>query len=140
VHQRAGRDDPYDLALDDALRLAWILDLIADRDAKTLADQAGDVAVDCEKRNAPHRDAPPRGLLESRRELHIQPQRTDQGVFIEHFVEVAHAEQQDGVAMLFLGVEILTHRRRRRRGHACILALSYPMEREGFSRARRERR
>ena len=45
----------------------------------------------------------------------ITVQTGDQGVLIEDLVEVAHPEQQDGVAMLLLRVEILTHRRRHRR-------------------------
>ena len=36
-----------------------------------------------------------------------------QRVLVEHLVEVAHPEEQDRVAMLLLGVEILPHRRRR---------------------------
>ncbi len=36
----------------------------------------------------------------------------DERVFVEHLVEVAHAKQQNRVAMLLLGVEILAHRRR----------------------------
>ena len=39
----------------------------------------------------------------------------DERVLVEHLVEVAHPEEQDGVAMLLLGVEVLPHRRRRRR-------------------------
>ena len=39
VGERAGRDDARDLAPDDALGLARILDLIADRDAIALADE-----------------------------------------------------------------------------------------------------
>ena len=57
VGQRAGRDDADDLALDEALGLARVFDLIADGDAETLLDQARDVAVDRVKRHAAHRDA-----------------------------------------------------------------------------------
>ena len=39
----------------------------------------------------------------------------DQGIFVKHLVEVAHAEEQDGIAVLLLGIQILPHRRRRRR-------------------------
>ena len=35
----------------------------------------------------------------------------DQGVFVEHLVEVAHAEEHDRVAILALGLEILPHGR-----------------------------
>ena len=36
----------------------------------------------------------------------------DERVLVEHLVEVAHAEEDDGVAVLTLGVEVLPHRRR----------------------------
>jgi hypothetical protein len=46
--------------------------------------------------------------------------RGDERVLVEHFVEVAHPEQQDCVAMLLLRVEVLPHcgrgGRRGRRG------------------------
>ena len=45
VGQRARRDDADDLALDEALGLLRILDLLADGDAKALLDQPRDVAV-----------------------------------------------------------------------------------------------
>ena len=115
VGQRARRDDADDFALDDALGLARILDLIADRDAKSLSDEAGDVAVDRVERHAAHRNAAAVGVLGSRGERQIEGAGGDESVFIEHFVEVAHPEEEDGIAMLLLRVEILPHRRRRRR-------------------------
>ena len=45
VGERAGRDDPRDLALDDALGLLRVFDLIADGDAEAPLDQPGEVAV-----------------------------------------------------------------------------------------------
>ena len=39
----------------------------------------------------------------------------DERILVEHLVEVAHPEEQDRVAMLSLGIQILPHRRRRRR-------------------------
>ena len=95
--------------------LARILDLIADRDAEPFLDEPRDVAVDGVKRHAAHRNAAAVGVLRSRGERQLERARRDQGVFVEHLVEVAHPEEQDGVAMLLLRVEVLTHRRRRRR-------------------------
>ena len=43
IEQRAGREHAHDLALDDALRLARVLHLLADRDAVALAHEAGQV-------------------------------------------------------------------------------------------------
>src|SRR5690606_11335735 len=37
------------------------------------------------------------------------------GVLVEHLVEIAHPEEQQGVGMLPLRVLVLTHRRRQRR-------------------------
>ena len=45
VGQRPRRDHPHDLALDDALGLPRVLDLLADGDAVALLDQPRDVAV-----------------------------------------------------------------------------------------------
>ena len=115
VGQRARRDDADDFALDEALGLARILDLIADGDAEALLHEPRDVAVDGVKRHAAHRDAAAVGVLRARGERQLERARRDEGVFVEHLVEVAHAEEQDRVAMLLLRVEILPHRRRRRR-------------------------
>ena len=115
VGERARRHDADDFALDDALGLARILDLIADGDAEALLHEARDVAVDRVKRHAAHRDAAAVGVLGSRGERELERARGDEGVLVEHLVEVAHAEEQDRVAMLLLGVQILPHRRRRRR-------------------------
>jgi hypothetical protein len=60
-------------------------------------------------------DAASRGVLRSRGEGEFEGAAREQRVFVEHLVEIAHPEEEDGVAMLLLGVEILPHRRRRRR-------------------------
>ena len=117
VGQRARRHHAHDFALDNALGFPGILDLIANRHAEALANEPRDVGVDRMKRDTAHRDAAAVGLLRSRGERQLQGTRRHQGVFIEHLVEVAHAKEQDGVFVLFLGVEVLTHCRRCRRGH-----------------------
>ncbi len=66
--QRAGRHDAHDLAPDDALGLAGILDLIADRDAEALLDQPRQVGVDGVVRHAAHRDRRRPAVLRSRRQ------------------------------------------------------------------------
>ncbi len=115
IGQRSGRHDPDDLAFDDTLGLPRVLDLIADRDAESLLHQAGDVAVDGAKRHAAHRNTAAAGVLGARRQRQLERARRGQRVLVEHLVEVAHPEEQDRVAVLLLGVEILPHRRRRRR-------------------------
>src|SRR6476660_6341905 len=67
--------------------------------------------------HAAHRDAAAVGVFRSRRERQVERAGADEGVFVKHLVEVAHPEQDDGVAVLLLGVEVLTHRGRRRRCH-----------------------
>ncbi len=115
VGQGSGRYDADDLALDDPLGLARILHLIADRDAKSLSDEAGDVAVDRVKGDAAHRNPAAVGGLRPGGQRQLEGARGDEGVFVEHLVEVAHPEEEDRIAMLLLRVEILPHRRRRRR-------------------------
>ncbi len=117
VGQRAGRDDTDDLAFDDALGFPRILDLVANGDAESFFHEARDVGVHGVKRHAAHRDAAAVCVFRSRGEGQLERTGGDQGVFIEHLVEVAHPKEHDGVPMLLLRVEILTHRRRCRRGH-----------------------
>ena len=113
VGQRPGRDDAHDLAFDDPLGLARILDLIADRDAKALLDEPRDITVHGVERHAAHGNAAAVGVLRSGRQRQLERARGDEGVLVEHLVEVAHAEEHDGIAMLLLRVEILTHCGRR---------------------------
>ena len=110
IGQRAGRDDADDFASDEALRLARVLDLIADRDAEPLFHQPSDVAIDGVKRDAAHRDPAAIRILRSRGERDLERARGDEGVFVEHLVEVAHPEEEDGIAMQLLDVQVLPHR------------------------------
>ena len=115
IGQRAGRHDAYNLALDEALGLPRVFDLVADGDAEALFDEPADVSVDRVKRNAAHRDAAAVGILGAGCQRQLERAGRDEGVLVEHFVEVAHPEQEDGIAVLLLGVQVLTHRRRCRR-------------------------
>ena len=96
--------------------LLRVFDLLADRDAKSLPHEAGDVGVGGVMRHAAHRDGAAAGVLRPRRERQLERARRGQRVLVEHLVEVAHAEEHDGVAVLPLGVEVLPHRRRRAGG------------------------
>ncbi len=115
VGQRSRRDHANDFALHDAFRFARVLHLIADGDAESLLHQPRDIGVDGVMRHAAHRDPAAGRVLRPRGQRQLERPRGDQRVFVEHLVKVAHPEQQDGVAMLLFGVEILTHRGRRRR-------------------------
>ena len=112
IGQRPGRDDADDFALDDALGLAGVFHLIANRDPESLFHQPRDVAVHGVKRHAAHRNAAAVGVFRPRGQRQLEGPGRDERVFVEHLVEVAHAKEQNRVAMLLLGVEILAHRRR----------------------------
>ena len=113
VGQRPRRHDAHDLPPHDALGFSRILDLLADRDAEPFAHESRDVRVRGVKRTAAHRNRAAVRVLRSRRQRQIEGARRRQRVLVEHFVEVAHAEEQDRVAVLAFGVEVLPHRGRR---------------------------
>ena len=115
VRQRAGRHDADDLAFDEALRLPRILDLIADGDAEALLHEPRDVGVDGVVGHAAHRDAAAIAVLGSRRQRQLERARRDQRIVVEDLVEISHAKQQQRVAMLIFRVQVLAHRRSRRR-------------------------
>src|SRR5688500_17521979 len=68
------------------------------------------------KRDAAHRNAIAAGILGARGERQLERPRGHQGVLVEHFVEIPHPEEHDGVAVLTLRIQILTHGRRCRGG------------------------
>src|SRR4029453_14546731 len=80
VGERARRDDADDLALDDALRLAWIFALVADRTAKTFSDEGRDVTVDRLERYAAHRNAAAVGVLRPGGQRQLEGAGGDEGV------------------------------------------------------------
>jgi hypothetical protein len=61
------------------------------------------------KRDAAHRDAVAARILRARGQREIEGARPHERVLIEHLVEVAHAEEDDRVAVLALRVQVLTH-------------------------------
>jgi hypothetical protein len=117
VRQRAGGHDAHDLALDDTLRFARVFHLLADRDAEALLHQPRDVGVRRVVRHTAHRDRAAVRVLGSGCQGELEGTRGRQRVLVEHLVEVAHPEKQQGVAMLALRVEILAHRGRGARGN-----------------------
>ena len=83
-----------------------------DRDAEALAHQPGDVAVGRVVGHAAHRDGAAARVLRPGGQRQLERARGRQRVLVEHLVEVPHAEEDDRVAVLPLGVEVLPHRRR----------------------------
>ena len=110
VGQRAGRDDAHDLPANQSFRLPGVFHLLAKRDPVSLADEADQIAVDCVVWNTAHRNLAPRRILRARRKRQLQFARGGHGVVKEELVEVAHAKKNQGVRMLRLRVEVLTHR------------------------------
>ena len=113
VDDRAGRDDADDIALDKAFGKRRVLGLLADSDLVALGDEAGDVSVARMVGDTAHRRLILRRLAAvARREREIQLARGELCVLVEHLVEVAQAEKEDRILILFLDLQILLHHRR----------------------------
>ncbi len=84
--------------------------MIANRDAEPFLHEPRDIAVHGMERDAAHGDSAPVGVLRARRQRELEGARGDEGVFIEHLVEIAHPKKDDGIAVQLLGVQVLTHR------------------------------
>ena len=108
----AGGDDADDVPLHQALGQGGVLHLLADGDLVALGDKAGDVAVAGVVGDAAHRDlvllvlAPVAGG-----EGQVQLPAGQLGILVEHLVEVAQAEKEDGILILLLDLLILAHHR-----------------------------
>ena len=93
VGQRAGRDQPRDVALDHALGGLRVLDLLGERNAIAGGDHPPQITLDRVERHARHR----RGvlaLLVARRDRDAEHPAGGLCVVPEHLVEVAHPEEQ----------------------------------------------
>ncbi|MCY1527203.1 hypothetical protein D9M68_622620 [compost metagenome] len=108
VRQRAGRHDAHDAALDGALGGGRIADLLADGDGLTHGDQAGQVLLHGVHGQPGHGDgnAVGRPALGERQ---VEQARAAFCVFVEHFIEVAHAVEQQQRTCLRLQAEVLLH-------------------------------
>src|SRR6267378_192257 len=115
-------DDTHDFATDELFAWAGLLHLIADRDLESGADQARDVAFRGVVRNAAHGN----GLTlfaVARGESDLKLARGDDRVFVEQFVEIAQAEEQQGVRIPRLDGVILHHQRCCRLAHSRVTLL-----------------
>jgi len=119
IRQRSGRHHAHHLALHHALGLLRVLHLLADGHPVALLHEARDVAIRRVIGHAAHRHGGARRVLRSRGEGQVQRARRHQRVLVEHLVEIAHAEEDQGVAILPFRLEVLAHRGRqvRARGH-----------------------
>ncbi len=115
VHRPRG-DDADDVPLDQALGGGRVLRLLADGHLIALGDQAADIAVTGVVGDAAHGcalilrlAAVPAGQGQ------IQLLADQLCILVEHLVEVAQAEKEDGVLVLFLDFQVLPHHW----GHVC---------------------
>ncbi|OPZ67840.1 MAG: hypothetical protein BWY81_01123 [Firmicutes bacterium ADurb.Bin467] len=113
LDDRPGRDDAYDLALDQPLRRRGVGHLLADRDLVPPLDQLCEVHVHRVKRHAAHRRALGEAAIPPG-QRQFQLAGDEHGVLEEHLVEVAEAEKQDRVPVPLLHLEVLLHHRRNR--------------------------
>ena len=118
--QRAGRDDPDDLAGDDRLgapfaRLRGILRLFANRHPKTLADEALQIGIGGVDRHPAHRHirSP---VTTAAGQRNVERLCGGDRVLEEQLVEVAHSVEQEATRVGVLDGEVLRHHRRCRGG------------------------
>ena len=97
-------DDLDDVALDESLGGLGVFHLLGDGDLEAAVEESCDVGLDGVVGDAAHGDAGACG------EDDIHDGGGGLGVVEEEFVEVAHAEEEDGVRRQFLlGLHILSH-------------------------------
>ena len=117
LQQRAGGDGLDHFAPDDPLGQLRIFDLLADGHAEPGAHQLPQVVGGRLDRHAGERDAVP-----AAGERDAQQLGGALGVIEEHLVEIAHAEEQDGVLVPRLDLAVLQHERGVERiGHGRVL-------------------
>jgi len=87
------RDDTHDFAANELFARSGLLHLIANRDFEAGADQARDVAFGGVVWNAAHGNRLPLFAV-ARGESDLKLARGDDRVFVEQFVEIAQAEEQ----------------------------------------------
>src|SRR3990172_3668643 len=106
LHQRPRADDPNHLPVDELLPLARLFHLLADRDLVPFRDQLRQIRVERVVRDA--REGDPLVLAyRARGEDNVELAGDGLGVLVERLVEVAQAEEEDGVRVATLYVEVL---------------------------------
>ena len=106
----AGGDHPDDVPLHDALGGGGVLHLLADGDLVALGDQPGDISVAGVVGDAAHGGALVLGLRPvPGGQGQVQLLTGHDGVLVEHLIEVAQAEKEDGVLVLLFYFQVLLH-------------------------------
>jgi len=115
VEHHPRRHHPDDVALDDPLDRPRVLELLAERHPMAELRQPGEVRPRRVVRDTAHRDRVLLPLV-PRGQRQIEDARHVDGVLVEHLVEVPEAEEDDGVRVPRLDVEVLAHERGGRGG------------------------
>ncbi len=107
LDQGTGGDHPHDLSVHQLLALTGLLHLLADGHLVPLGDEPGQVGVQGVMGDAGQGDAlalahRPRGKGD------LQLARDQLSVLVERLVEVAQAEEEDGVRVAALDLQVLT--------------------------------
>ena len=89
-----GSDDPHHLAPDESLDQAGILDLFAQGDLVALSDQLSQVGIDGMVGHAAHGNGLTLGVAVPGGEGDLQVAAGDDGILVEHLVEIAQAEKR----------------------------------------------
>ena len=110
VGEQTGRDDAGHAPLDHPFGAGRVFELVADGHMVALGDEPADVAVRRMVGDTRHGDGV--GLLRPRGEHEVELARRQHRVVEEELVEVAHAEEEDGVWMGRLCLGMLAHGRR----------------------------
>ena len=109
VGHGSGRDDADDVPLDQPFGQGGVFHLLADGDLIPLLNEFGNVSLSAVIGHPAHGGAFVRVLNVAvpRRQRQVQLTRGCHGVFIEHLVKVAQAEEEEAVGMLLFDFLIL---------------------------------
>ena len=104
----AGGDDAGDFAANDLLAGAGLLHLFADGDFEAGANEAGEVNIDGVVRNATHGNGLALFAIAGG-EGDLEFAGGDDGVFVEEFVEIPEAEEEQSVGVAGFDRVVLLH-------------------------------
>ncbi len=111
VHGHAGSDKLGDAALDEFLCELWVLKLLADSHALAGAHELGQIAVEGVVGESGELHIL-RGTVGTTRERYAENLGSGYSVVGESLVKVTDPEEQDGIGMLGLHLDVLLHQRR----------------------------
>ena len=110
VDEGAGGDDADDVPVHQPLGQGRVLGLLADGHLVALGDEAGDVALAGVVGHAAHGGALLRGLVPvPGGERQVQLPGDQLGVLVEHLIKIPQPEEEDGVGIPLLHLQVLAH-------------------------------